>query len=279
MHKRQHASRAAELLSDEEEANLKYAALELRMAIEEIVYEKLKLYAPRLPAEVVDKWQPPQAVRALLEFEPRATSDKIVRFSREATADSPAGEWKTLGSHRSFKLPWLRRAYHLLGSLLHAPAPKSAAKFKSPARHPSIRQELRDILAEVEAVAASQMDSSLARVVTFECAACDAPVICNEDGARRSGRAVCLDPSCGAHHAAEFRLDGSVVFHLIATEFDCMKCDGKIPVENRKLSLNFRFRCQRCGSWHSVVEAQWGYALEADLKAAKDETGAPPVAG
>jgi hypothetical protein len=74
MDKRAHVARATELLDKADDALLPYAALELRMAMEAIAYGKLRAFATRIPTSVLDKWQPPQAMRALLEFEPHALS-------------------------------------------------------------------------------------------------------------------------------------------------------------------------------------------------------------
>jgi hypothetical protein len=54
MDKRLHLAAAETLLASGRERELIYAALEMRMTIEEIAYEKLRLYAPRLPASVLD---------------------------------------------------------------------------------------------------------------------------------------------------------------------------------------------------------------------------------
>lgn len=264
MHKRVHVARAGVLLESGDDEKLAYAALELRMAIEAIVYEKLRLYAPRLPSEVLEKWQPPQAVRALLEFEPLATENKIIRFAREDYPGGPTGEWRTLGAHRSFKLPWLRQAYNRLGNLLHLPSPRSAAKHEAPGWAQKVRSDLEAIFDEVRAVSESQIDSTLARTVTFECAACDSPVICNEEALRKSGLAICQHDSCRAHHTVTFGSDESIVFHLKAAEFECMTCDARIPVETRKLALNVRFACSNCRAEYTIAEVQWGYALTTD---------------
>ena len=78
-----HIKRARELLSSPDPAVVPYAALEMRMAMEAITYEKLRAYAPRLPLTVLDTWQPPQAMKVLLQFEPRAGSNMRMRFAEE----------------------------------------------------------------------------------------------------------------------------------------------------------------------------------------------------
>lgn len=264
MDKRTHASRAKSLLDAGDDTDLPYVALELRMAMEAIVYEKLRLYAPRLPADVLGTWQPPQAMRALLEFEPQAAANKRMRIARE-DADGQPQEWHEMGEHRSFKLAWLRKSYNKVGSLLHIPSPKNETRAAAPTTVAPTRADLAAILAEVERVAASRMDSSVASVITFKCGVCDSPVLRNEAGARQTNRATCLAPNCAAEHVAHFAADGSVAFHLIATDFDCLSCKALIRVENRKLAIGLRFRCTSCKAEHTIAETQWGYGLAAEL--------------
>jgi hypothetical protein len=264
--KHDHVRRARNLLDAEDAASLRYAALELRMAIEAIVYEKLRLYAPRLPAAVLDKWQPPQAMKALTQLEPHAGRPFQLRIAEQPAPGVPGTDFKYLGEHRIFEPGWLRTNYNKLGSFLHRP---SARQSRSDAATDieALRSTLRSVLSEVERVSKSQVDGTLAKVIEFQCAACDQPVFCNEDGARQSGRATCLDASCAAEHHALFRDDGGVVFYLDATEFACLKCKHETPVENRKLAIGYEFSCEACKAAHVFLEIHWGYTLKADISA------------
>ena len=266
MSKHDHVQRARRLLEADGDAELRYAALELRLAIESIVYEKLRLYAPRLPAAVLDKWQPPQAMKALVQLEPRASREFRLRIAEEPAVGVPGTDWHYLGEHRMFEPGWLRTNYTKLGSFLHAASPKhSAASLNGdPAK---LRSTMLPILQEIERVMASQIDGTLATVIEFQCAACDRPVFCNEEGARETGRATCLDASCAAEHHAKFGDDGSVTFYLDATEFECVSCKHPTPIENRKLAVGYEFNCEACKAAHVFVEMQWGYALKAEIAA------------
>lgn len=112
MNKRDHAKRAGELISSGIDTDLRYAALELRMAMEVIAYEKLRFYAARLPAAVLETWQPPQAIKLLLELEPEALYDKQFRIAEQHSEGSETGRVIFAGEHFSFKLPWLKKSYH-----------------------------------------------------------------------------------------------------------------------------------------------------------------------
>ena len=84
MEKREAWVRAKSLLSNEDDGALRSAALELRRCLEAVVYEKLWAYRDRIPADVARRWQPPQAFKALLLFEPDASHTRVVRIAPQA---------------------------------------------------------------------------------------------------------------------------------------------------------------------------------------------------
>src|SRR5262245_42333641 len=106
MHKRAHVSAARRLLDSGDAGLLPYAALELRMAMEAITYDKLRAHAHRLPSDVLDKWQPPQAMKALLEFAPHAADERVVAFGLQPGPGVPAEQRRPIAEKRSFDLEW-----------------------------------------------------------------------------------------------------------------------------------------------------------------------------
>ena len=262
MDKRTHLAAAEELLATALDRNLVYAALELRMTIEAIAYEKLRLYAPRLPVAVLDKWQPPQAMRALLEFEPRATDNFRLRISAEAEYGVPSGDWQELGEHISLKLRWVRKTYNKLGNYLHVPTPSASGKPGGISQDGAkLRRDLDSISAERRTVVDSTIDSSIARIIQFDCLVCNSPIIRNADSAVESHQAICLQSSCAGEHHLEFDDNGGFTAHLEATFFECLNCNHPNPVQNRKLAIGFQFKCETCGTQHTFVSRQWGYSI------------------
>jgi len=239
------------------DGSLRYACLELRFCMEAMAYDKLNTYSKRLPSGLLERWQPPQAVRALLELEPDADQDFELRMSLESAPGVPTGEWVNLGSHKSLKLDWLRKHYNKLGNFLHVPLPSTKPRS---VQHSSgeLRQYLEEVVAEMEPVVVSTMDASFAAVVTFQCSVCKEMVPANLAGVQKSHKAVCLSPQCGAEFIATNK-GNELVFDLDASYPTCIKCDHQNAVENRKLAIGYRFRCEECGEEHKV--ARWGYAL------------------
>jgi hypothetical protein len=59
---------------------LKYAALELRMAMECLTYERASSYAGELPPAEYATWQPRKLMQLLLEINPRADKNSSIAF-------------------------------------------------------------------------------------------------------------------------------------------------------------------------------------------------------
>jgi hypothetical protein len=265
MNKRVHVAAARTLLESGQDTALPYAALELRMAMEAIAYDKLRAYVDRLPEQVLARWQAPQAIRALLEFEPHANREKRVAFGRQDAIGVPAATMHVIGETRSFDLTWLRSAYNTLGSFLHLPSPRRAAQAADPASLAKVRDTLVDILAEVDRVASATLEGRMARVVYFSCELCERTVWCNEDAVRTTKRAVCLDSSCSAVHTAEISADDEFTFLLDATDAECVECHAVTEVERRHLALGATFRCSSCSAEYEFTNVTWEYSRKAPV--------------
>lgn len=251
-------NRAKQLLERNDDALLRYDCLELRFCLESITYDKLRTYIKRLPESVLKKWQPPQAVRALLELEPFAEEDFELLISPESAPGIPTGNWVCLGHHKTFKLSWLRKTYNKLGNFLHVPPPKSRRRERSADENTELRKYLEEVVAELEPIVASTLDASLAQVVTFTCKQCGDPIVANVEGVKHSRRTECLNPNCRAEFALIETEDVGLSCQLMISAFPCRKCSHQNHIENRKLTIGYRFSCEKCGEPYEIV---WGYRL------------------
>lgn len=256
--KRSCMARAQALLNDATPESVRYGALELRLRIEALTYEKLRAFSNMVPEEILKTWQPPQAVKTLLEFEPHADQTFTLYMGLEKECGKPAKEMKYVGTHSSLRLGWLRKHYNKLGNLLHAPAAYN--------QQPQDAMKLRDYLAEVmedlkEPLQSTITGGTIREVHNFTCSKCGKPVIANAETVRKKCKAICLNPQCKAEYFAKVNETGQATFQLIATGFECATegCDGVAEIENRKLDVGVEFPCPKCGLRHLIVLREWGY--------------------
>lgn len=257
--KRSCVARAQLLLNNPTSENLRYAALDLRLCIEALTYEKLRAFSEVIPESVLETWQPPQAVKALLEFEPTGDRSFTISIGPEEHPGIESKNMLYLGQHTALSLNWLRKHYHKLGSILHAPSLLSAPTIDIG----SMASYLNGVVADLtEPLRSTITGGSISQVFSFQCVKCQQPVIGNREAIKKTQKAVCFNPQCGAEYVVSMAKDESAKAQLICTEFDCYECTSLIHIENRKLDIGTVFVCQACGKKHRIASRQWLYGPE-----------------
>jgi hypothetical protein len=248
-------ARAKVLVQTPSHENVRYAALELRMCMEAITYQKLGAFSSTVPKAVVATWQPPQAVKALLEFEPKADKSFSIAAGIEDEPGKPAKKMQFVGHHKALSFKWLRKHYNKLGNMLHVPTGGSAVELPVADKVSYLKEVISDL---DQALTSTITGGSFKTVYSFECVKCKQPVVANAEAVEKSRKAICLNPQCGAEYFAEPK-DGQMAFSLMVTTFDCVECGALTPIENRKLDVGVEFKCIKCGLAHKIVGRQWQY--------------------
>lgn len=251
--------RAQNLFKSGDDSLLRYVCLELRFCIEAIVYDKLRLYANRLPPTVIATWQPPQAMKALLRIEPEANENKSVAMCPEDSEGNPTGNWLHVGMHRTVPVSWISKTYNKLGNFLHVPNPRAEELRPLPVSMEKLRRELNAILTELKPVVETSFDASFAEVVTFPCEICNSLVPCNAKGLRQTHEAECLNPHCGVRFVAVENDNGSFSFTLQTAVFPCQKCKNEIPIADKKVKVGMDFTCSACRTKHVIHSQAWHF--------------------
>jgi len=81
--------RARTELDAGDDERLKYAALELREAMEALTYDRAATYNAELPTAAYDTWQPRKVMELLLEIDPNADKDSSLAVGLEETPGIP----------------------------------------------------------------------------------------------------------------------------------------------------------------------------------------------
>ncbi len=260
--------RAKALLIEPSPEQVRYAALELRMVMEMLTYEKLAAASDQLPPDVVNTWQPPQAIKALLEFQELADQSFSVSIAELPEDASPTSReafenlnWLPLGDHHALKLAWLRKNYNKVGNILHAQAPSDSRILD----FSKMAEDLRAITMELERAAFSTILAVAEKGgLVFSCICCDRPVVRNLAALERGETATCPTPGCDA----EYRLvrnveegDEPTVTPIVAS-LECTACNEVIELHHRKVKVGSQFACPRCGAKHVIagLQQRWQYA-------------------
>ncbi len=243
---------ASELLGRNDDAVLRYVALELRRCIEAVVYEKLVAYGDLIPAEAARTWQAPQAFKALLAVEPYADKTATIAIGPQTEPAVPSsGPFKTLGVDLRPKAAWLQKTWNKLGSFLHADWPFAES---GGARNQG--EFFLKMLAELDPFVASSFTMTFATRVTFNCSECGGLVKTSERNLEATGTVTCL--KCFTRFSATKSGD-QFIFHPEepAAALQCGECREKIFLPARDLEVGYRFSCGKCGCGFEIRSQGW----------------------
>ena len=112
-----HLEAAKRQLDANTEEALRYACLDLRMAIECLTYDLLALYRDDVLDDTLTEWRADKIIAALKLIDPSADSSPIFQMANQAGEFDVPDSIK-LEEHR-FETKWAKKAYNTLGRYLH----------------------------------------------------------------------------------------------------------------------------------------------------------------
>lgn len=188
--------------------SLTYAALECRIAIERICYERLKVSHDYISHDDLRRWQPHHVIRILSEeVDPHVAETYTISISPtpvseerppQTAEDYEALEYVEIGTHVGFNAAKLAKLWNALSRVaLHVHLPEHKADHIPAYGDPEkIRKQVTECLAEIERISTGSLISSgLGEEVSFECA-------CGSKNKRRArllqpGTVLsCINPDC-----------------------------------------------------------------------------------
>ena len=197
---RQAISRAKSLLEGDsvKPEHLRYAALDARLAMEALTYERAHSYRQELPESAYDTWQPRKLMQVLLDIDPNADTNSSLSFGLEETYGVPATEMTFLGQETVLNLSTLKKHYDALGSYLHMPTLKQLQTNGGPSFE-KLKTRLDTIIAYVATVLESPISNiNFGSFITGQCIRCGAEVRWRIPFDAQKLAAVCRE--CDAPH-------------------------------------------------------------------------------
>lgn len=248
------------LLEEGSDASITYAALECRLTIERICYERLRVSHDYISTADIKRWQPHSVVNVLLqEVDKEIASTFTVLVSADVPKNpEPTKEdyeelsFSTLGTQVGFNANKLGKLWNALSKLaLHITVPTSkndsiplyGENDKSKAKVIESLTEIRRI-SKGTLVSAGMLSTGGNVTFTCECGAENK----RRDGLLKEGQMVsCINPVCRESYDFERREDGSWFTRRIF-EVRCNKCETiqNIPkrlVEELKTHEHIPFNC------------------------------------
>lgn len=205
---REHSKKAKELLDSNCDADVPYAALELRKSIEALAYERVQNYESDISPENLKKWQAPKVIAVVAAIDPGI--NYIRKMSVEVETDDGDTDWMPIGTEHPLLKQILEKDYHALGSYLHMP---TLHQIKSGNDHDMSkgRAKCEEILSDLQKILAiTNWSFSMRQPIKFQCqrSGCDSTINRN---------VIALIP-------------GDLNNSADSMEIECFKCDATYKV-------------------------------------------------
>lgn len=238
---------AREKLDDVGAENISYIALDLRMALECLVYERAELYKEEISEEQMRTWQPPQLMKYLLEIDPTADQSSTLSYKVDSPEKSEDEEYKHVGKENVISLKELRSSYNRLGAYLHSP---TAAQLEAKGSIPLSKKIKRcnEVISLITDVLSSSMTQvNFRQLVDIDCDKCGGKIIRRIPPGSDNIAVKCTKNSCIATYVMRIE-NQKAHWRRAGVDIECRNegCDEKNFVWENEMSVATEWKCVRC---------------------------------
>ncbi|WP_417613563.1 hypothetical protein [Parasphingorhabdus sp.] len=253
------------LIKEDTESSLTYAALEARLALEKICYDRLRQAHDYISHDQLSRWQPNAVMNTLItHVDKNAAKTMTLRISKNPAVEGiePVEEdFVDIGTQVGFDSNKIRDFWNALSRVaLHAKLPTNKDDHIPPyGDKAKIKNKVLQVVKEIKRISKTTMVfSGFGDEVSFECH-------CGEKNKRRAellkenDEVYCINPSCQWSWIVE-KDDNEVGFKPNTVEIECDNCSKAMIIPWRKcLQLKYgtrlRLSCHNCKSERDLVWA------------------------
>lgn len=245
--------RAKNELSSNDNSRIYYAALELRMAIEAITYDRANAYAKEIPPSEYDTWQPRKLMQLLLSIDPDADQNCGVGIGFQEKAGEPAENITFLGEENVFNLGKIKSYYDAIGSFLHMPTMKQS---RSSNGHDleKLRSKCNQIIKSLDlALSSPIVNVTIGTFGELSCLRCSSKVRRRTPRDGRAVHATCIN--CGAEYKVSCSpTDDQSKWVPLTARIPCPSqgCGGEWQVWNDEFAPGKRLTCDQCNENYTI---------------------------
>lgn len=263
--------RIERLIAENTPASVTYAALEARLALERVCYDRLRQHHDYISHDDLRKWQPAEIVKQLVaEIDAHAADTFTLSISTEPAREGVAlteYDYMPVGTQIGFNPNKIRSLWQALSNLaLHLNIPASSDEsIHEYGDQSTITSKVQEALSELGRLAEGSMTSTgWGSEVSFDCQ-CGA-INKRRASLLRDGQEVsCINPKCDWSWLAKRTGDG-YDFEQLGMPVTCKTCatEAKLPVRPlRKMQFGQigKWRCHQCGE-ENQVKLIFGQATE-----------------
>jgi hypothetical protein len=258
------------LLEQDTEQSLTYAALESRLTLEYLCYERFRLYFSYLSESDLKNWQPKHIIRQISdevndnvsrEFSISISGEKINDRLPETKEEFESIKYTPLGNQSELKLSKLHKLWNGVSNVaLHIPVPSiSSDSINIYGDKDKIRKKVSEVIAFLSNMKGNLLvGGSFGEEYSFNCFDCDTKIKRPVSGLQHKTALSCINPKCQESYVIhkdkhdEFEVIRSVI------KFTCLGCNEELEVPIRAFK-DLRFNqilnicCGNCSTLSEVI--------------------------
>ena len=241
--------------------SLTYAALEARILIEQICYERLRNSHDYISHDDLKKWQPKYIIDTLIEeVDGDIASTLTFSISKKpiqshkaelSQQDYEEVEYQKIGTQIGFDPKKLGKLWNALSSFLHVSLPRTKEDATNAyGEKVKLRKKIAEALTELSRIGEGTLIvSGLGDTVSFTCG-------CGSLNKRRKALLKekqivnCINPDCPERYEATFE-NSKINFYRKEITVECQKCAEPISFPEKvmlelDLNMTIKFDCKNC---------------------------------
>jgi hypothetical protein len=249
---REALARAKAELASNDPLRLRYAALELREAMEALTYDRALAFQDDIPPEEYKTWQPRKLMAVLLDMDPAIGQTSTIAIApEEQYGVAPVrANMTVLGTDHVFTLADLKAHYDAMGSYLHMPSLEQLRLGNRPDLS-KLRERCETVVGLVEKVLSSQVwNTTLGVIATLDQCAnddCKKPIHKRVPAGKDTVDAQCF--ACKAEYSITLQKDGRDLWKPKMQDAPCstQACPEKMALWPHEIRPGTNWRCRGCG--------------------------------
>jgi hypothetical protein len=231
------------LLAEDTPQSVTYAALECRLAIEKICYDRLKVNYDYISHSDLRGWRPGDVVKTLItDVDGGVASEQTIYMSKQPSAtyqesieNIPDAEWVKIGTQAGFDVKLLSSYWQSLSHLaLHVALPKTKDdEIPKYGDFTKTKRKVVEILAELKRLAdvGNLLTTGLGETQSFKCE-CDR-TIQRRSALLKHGQIInCVGVECDESFEVSIK-DNDFWFARRLLRLDCKGCGKELAVQTR----------------------------------------------
>lgn len=258
------------LLEQDTEQSLTYAALESRLTLEYLCYERFRLYFSYLSESDLKNWQPKHIIKQISdevddnvskEFSISISDEKIDGRLPETKEEFESIKYTPLGNQSGLKLNKLHKLWNgVSNAALHIPVPSiSSDSINIYGDKYKIRKKVTEVIAFLSDITGNLlMGGSFGEEYSFNCVACGTKIKRPISGLQDKTALSCINPKCQESYVIQKdKYDDFEVIRSVI-KFSCCGCneDLEVPIrvfKDLRFNQVLHIRCGKCSTLSEVI--------------------------